>query len=111
MTGQGIFWLLSKGRPGSEAEREAVSRPPAPRGLGEGFGFYLKCNQKPLEAFVQGVGVASFRLYRDPPPHEAVSSSPPEVVVRETVVGPWMGHRESGSVKPWSNFTWFCKQG
>ena len=44
-----------------------------PGGEGKGFGFYLKCEQKLLEGFEQGCGLASFILYRDGLPVRGLS--------------------------------------
>ena len=44
-----------------------------PEGAGKGFGFSLKCEQKLLEGFEQGCGLASFILYRDGLPVRGLS--------------------------------------
>ena len=53
------------------------------------MGFYLKCEQKLLEGFEQGCGLASFILYRRAPSKGTVTSV--QVVVGEPERWP-LGH-------------------
>ena len=84
-------WLLAAGQSntgGGEAQREGLG------GQGRGWGF--KCEQKLLEGFEQGCGLASFILYRRAPSKGTVTSV--QVVVGEPERWPRSGRGEA--VKP-----------